>query len=126
MANDLNSLILEGVVSGKPLLNETSTTSDVLNFTIETTRYYKNRAGEDVEEKSQFKVVVYGRMCKLSLKDGAGVRVVGRLKQNKWTDSEGASHSEVQIVAEHIEIKKRSLVMGLVMTNSEFKRSIIK
>ena len=105
MSNDLNSLILEGVVSGKPLLNETSTTS-VLNFTVETAHYYKNRAGEVVEEKSQFKVVVYGRMCKLPLKDGSGVRIVGRLKQNKWTDSEGVSHSEVQIEAEHIEIKK--------------------
>ena len=99
----INSLILDGVVSGDPHLVETS---DVLNFTVETTRYYKNRAGEDVEEKSQFKVVVYGSMCKLSLKDGVGLRLVGRLKQNKWTDSEGASHSEVQIVAEHIEIRK--------------------
>ena len=101
--NDLNSLIIEGVVSGEPHLVETS---DVLNFTVETTRFYKNKAGEYVEEKSQFKVVVYGRMCKLPLKEGSGVRIVGRLKQNKWTDSEGASHSEVQIVAEHIEIKK--------------------
>ena len=101
--NMINSLILDGVVSGDPHLVKTS---DVLNFTFETTRYYKNRVGEDVEEKSQFKVVVYGRMCKLSLKDGVGVRIVGRLKQNKWTDSEGASHSEVQILAEHIEIKK--------------------
>ena len=99
----INSLIIEGVVSGEPHLVEKS---DVLNFTVETTRYYKNRAGEDVEEKSQFKVVVYGRMCKMPLKEGSGVRVVGRLKQNKWTDSEGASHSEVQIVAEHIEIRK--------------------
>ena len=105
MANDLNSLILEGVVSGKPLLNETSTTS-VLNFTVETTHYYKNRAGEDVEEKSQFKVVVYGSMCKLPLKDGVGIRLVGRLRQNKWTDGDGVSHSEVQVVAEHVEIKK--------------------
>ena len=107
MANDLNSLILEGVVSGKPLLNETSTTS-VLNFIVETNHYYKNRAGEDVDEKSQFKVVVYGSMWKLSLKDGVGIRLVGRLKQNKWTDSEGVSHSEVQIVAEHIEICGRT------------------
>lgn len=104
MANNLNTLILEGVVSGEPHLVETS---DVLNFTVETTRYYKNRAGEDVEEKSQFKVVVYGRMCKLPLKDGVGIRVVGRLKQNKWNDSDGVPHSEVQIVAEHIEIKKK-------------------
>ena len=102
--NDLNSLILEGVVIGEPHLVETS---DVLNFTVETTHYYKNRAGEDVEEKSQFKVVVYGSMCKLSLKDGVGIRLVGRLKQNKWTDGDGVSHSEVQIVAEHIEIKRK-------------------
>ena len=115
MANDLNSLILEGVVIGDPHLVETS---DVLNFTVETTRYYKNRAGEDVEEKSQFKVVVYGRMCKLSLKDGVGVRIVGRLKQNKWTDSEGASHSEVQIVAEHIEFRKKEFSNGL--SNDKF------
>ena len=115
MANNLNSLILEGVVSGEPHLVKTS---DVLNFTVETTRYYKNRAGEDVEEKSQFKVVVYGRMCKLSLKDGVGVRIVGRLKQNKWNDSDGVPHSEVQIVAEHIEIKKKELSNGL--SNDKF------
>lgn len=49
--NVLNSLILEGVVIGEPHLKETSTTS-VLNFTIEHTRYYKNKAGEDVTETS--------------------------------------------------------------------------
>ena len=102
--NMINSLIIEGVVSGEPHLVETS---DVLNFTVETTRYYKNRAGEDVEEKSQFKVVVYGRMRKLPLKDGVGILVVGRLKQNKWNDSDGVPHSEVQVVAENIEIKKK-------------------
>ena len=103
MANNLNSLILEGVVVGETHLVKTS---DVLNFTVETTRYYKNRAREDVEEKAQFKVVVFGRMCKLPLKEGSGVRIVGRLKQNIWTDSDGMKHSEVQIVAEHIEIRK--------------------
>ena len=106
MTNKLNSLMLEGVVSGEPLLNETSTTS-VLNFTIEHTRYYKNKKGEDVEEKSQFKVVAFGSMCKRSLKDGVGVRIVGRLRQNIWTDSDGMKRKEVQIVAEHIEIRKK-------------------
>lgn len=99
----INSLVIEGVVSGEPHKVETS---DVLNFTVETTRYYKNRAEEDVEEKSQFKVVAFGAMSELSLKDGVGVRVVGRLKENKWTDGDGVSHSEVQVIAEHIEIRK--------------------
>lgn len=102
--NMLNSLILEGVVSGEPHLVETS---DVINFTVETTRYYKNRAGENVEEKSTFKVVAFGAMTKLPLKDGAGIRLVGRLKQNIWTDSDGVLHSEVQIVAEHIEFRAK-------------------
>lgn len=103
--NMLNQVILEGVVSGEPHLKETSTTSE-LNFTIEYTRYYKNKAGEDVTETSQFDVVAFNSMCKRPLKDGMGVRLVGRLKQNKWTDKDGVSHSEVQIMAEHIEIKK--------------------
>ena len=106
MANDLNSLILYGVVIGEPHKVEAS---QVLNFTIGSERFYKNEAGEDVEETSQFKVVVYGRMCKLPLKEGSSVRVVGRLKQNKWNDSDGVPHSEVQIVAEHIEIKKKGV-----------------
>ena len=101
--NNLNSLILEGVVIGEPHLVETS---NIINFTIEVSRYYKNRAGEDVEEKSQFKVIAFGAMSKLPLKDGVGVRLVGRLKLSKWTDSEGVGHSEVQVVAEHIEIRK--------------------
>ena len=113
--NMINSLILDGVVSGEPHLVKTS---DVLNFTVETTRYYKNRAGEDVTETSHFKVVAFGRMCDIPVKEGSGVRVVGRLKQNKWTDSEGASHSEVQIVAEHIEIKKNEFSNGL--SNDKF------
>jgi single-strand DNA-binding protein len=102
--NMLNSLILEGVVSGEPHLVETS---DVLNFTVEVTRYYKNRAGEGVEEKSLFKVVAFGAMSKLPLKDGVGVRLVGRLKQNTWTDSDGKTHSEIQVIAEHIEMRAK-------------------
>lgn len=101
--NMINSLILEGVVSGEPHLVKTS---DVLNFTVETTRYYKSKTGEDVEEKSQFKVVGFGRMADLPIEVGKQVRIVGRLNQNKWTDGYGVTHSEVQVVAEHIEIRK--------------------
>lgn len=101
--NMMNSLIIEGVVVGEPHLVKAS---KVLNFTVEVTRYYKSRTGEDVEEKSQFKVVVYGRMTDLPIEVGKRIRIVGRLHQNKWTDGEGVTHSEVQVVAEHIEIKK--------------------
>ena len=104
--NMLNSVILEGVVSDEPHLDETS---DVLNFTIaiEVTSYYKNKAWKKVTETSRFRVVAFNSMCKRPLKNGSEVRLVGRLKQNKWTDKDGVPHSEVLIMAEYIEIKKK-------------------
>ena len=100
----LNSLIIEGVVVGEPHYYEEK---GVLNFTIETTRYYKNREGDMVTESSQFKVVCFGAMATYhsSLKEGKSLRIVGRLKLSKW-ESDGVIHSEVQVVAEHIEIRK--------------------
>ena len=100
--NNLNSLIIEGVVVGEPHYLEER---NVLNFTIEVARYYKTRDGNDATELSLFKVVAYGRMASLPMEVGKQVRVVGRLRENKWVDS-GVTHSEVQVVAEHIEIRR--------------------
>ena len=115
MANYLNSLILEGVVIGEPRKVEAA---QALNFTIGSERFYKNKAGEGVTETLQLKVVAYGGMCNIPVKEGSGVRIVGRLKQNIWTDSDGMKHSEVQIVAEHIEIRKNGFSNGL--SNDKF------
>lgn len=101
--NNLNSLIIEGVVKGEPHREEVGA-SKRMYFTVEVARYYKTRDGNDATELSQFKVVAYGFLSTLSLKDGVGVRIVGRLKQNTWVDG-GVTHSEVQVVAEHIEIR---------------------
>jgi single-strand DNA-binding protein len=35
------------------------------------------------------------------------VRVVGRLKQDRWTGTDGKPRSAVKIVAEHVEFKPR-------------------
>ena len=101
--NDMNSLIIEGVVKGEPHHEEMGATGRI-NFNIESCRYYKTRDGNYATERSQFKVVAYGRMCGTRLKDGSEVRLVGRLRQSVWS-TDGVTHSEVQIIAEHIEIK---------------------
>ena len=103
--NNINSLILEGVVKGEPH-NEKVGAFNRMYFTVEVARYYKTRDGNEATELSQFKVVAYGRMCDTPLKDGMGVRLVGRLKQNTWVDG-GVPHSEVQVVAEHIEMRAK-------------------
>lgn len=102
--NDLNSLIIEGVVKGEPHHEELAG-SNRLSFTIESCRYYKTRDGNNATERSLFKVVAYGRISGTPLTDGTGVRIVGRLRENTWS-TDGVTHSEVQVVAEHIEVKR--------------------
>ena len=57
---------------------------------------------------SYFDVTTWSRLaevCGESLSEGRGVRVVGRLKQDRWTSPEGQGRSKVSIVAEHVEFK---------------------
>ena len=102
--NMLNSLILEGnVVDGLSSIPEGK------DFGIEVIRYYKNREGENVEDKSYFRVEIYGNMTDekftKNIYVGRGIRVVGRLKQKIWTDEDGKEHSKIVVIAEHLEFK---------------------
>ena len=66
---------------------------------------------QDNEKKSEvsyFDVEVWNRVadnCLKTLAKGRGVRVVGRLKQDRWADKEGKNHSKVKVIAETVEFK---------------------
>ena len=106
--NQLNSIILEGNLVRDVEITEPMAGFKVAKGTIGVNRYYKNRNNEDVNEASFFDVDSYGNIAEFFAekgKKGRGVRVVGRLKQDTWKDSEGKSHSRVFVIAEHIEYK---------------------
>ena len=46
-------------------------------------------------------------VCNEYLTKGRGVRIVGRLKQDRWEDQEGKTRAKVHIVAEHVEFKPK-------------------
>lgn len=99
--NQLNSIILEGNIV------DTIKNDGVLGLTLAVTRHYKNEDGEAVDEVSYFDIETYDKLAEFAEKQsekGRGVRVVGRLKQNRWTD-DGKTGAKVFIVAEHIEFK---------------------
>ncbi|WP_319475274.1 single-stranded DNA-binding protein [Marispirochaeta aestuarii] len=41
--------------------------------------------------------------CAKVLKKGRGVRILGRLKQNRWEDAEGKTQYRIKIVADKLE-----------------------
>ncbi|WP_428768994.1 single-stranded DNA-binding protein [Treponema sp. HNW] len=105
--NSLNSIILEGNIVQEPVLRETAKGTSVCTFSIMCTRTYKQDEGYE-KEISFFNIDAWGKLAELTVKNGTkgrGVRVVGRLKQSRWVDSEEKNRSKISIVAEHIEFK---------------------
>lgn len=105
--NNLNSVIVEGNLVKDADFDETIRGTSFCAFSVATNRYYK--AGEDImHEVSYFDVEAWGNLaksCKNLLVKGSGVRIVGRLKQDRWNNEDGKAMSRVKIVAEHIEAK---------------------
>jgi len=105
--NSLNSILVEGNLTKDPVLAQTPKGTDVCNFSVASNRFY--RQDEELQkEVSFFDVEVWAKnaqRCAEFLTKGRGVRVVGRLKQDRWSDSEGKNRSRVKIVGEHVEFK---------------------
>jgi len=107
--NNMNSIILEGNLTKDPVMRSTPKGTAVCHFTVASNRYYKSE-NERREEVGYFEVEVWSRLaetCDEYLSKGRGVRVVGRLKQNRWTTTEGKPRSKIQIVAEHVEFQPK-------------------
>ena len=104
--NNLNSIILEGNLTADPVLAQLPNGTSVLHFSIGVNRTYK-REDEKVKDVSFFSVETFGKLaesCNTYLSKGRGVRVIGRLKQNRWIDPDGIKHEKILVNAEHIEL----------------------
>ncbi|MBN1242455.1 MAG: single-stranded DNA-binding protein [Spirochaetales bacterium] len=105
--NSLNSILVEGNLTRDPELRTTPGGTPVCAFALASNRFYRQNDAME-KEVSFFDVEAWNRLaesCGEQLKKGRGVRVVGRLKQDRWNDQEGKQHSKVKIVAEHVEFK---------------------
>ena len=106
--NSLNSVLVEGNLTRDPVLAATPKGTPVCNFSLATNRFY--RGEEEIErEVSFFDVETWSRLaerCGEQLAKGRSVRVVGRLKQDRWNDKDGNPRARVKIVAEHVEYRR--------------------
>ncbi|MDR3147704.1 MAG: single-stranded DNA-binding protein, partial [Treponema sp.] len=81
--------------------------TQVCNFTLASNRFYKQDSGME-KEVGFFDVETWSKLaehCYNQGRKGRGVRVVGRLKQDRWNGTDGKPHSRVAIVAEHVEFR---------------------
>jgi single-strand DNA-binding protein len=105
--NNLNSILIEGNLVRDPLLKSTPKGTPVCTFSIVSNRFYK---GNNCLEKevSFFNIETWSKLAEYCYNQGhkgRGVRIVGRLKQDRWTGSDGKPYSKISIVAEHVEFR---------------------
>ncbi|MDR2185734.1 MAG: single-stranded DNA-binding protein [Treponema sp.] len=105
--NNLNSILIEGNLVRDPLFRTTPKGTPLCTFSLASNRFFRQDSGLE-KEVSIFDVETWAKLaeaCYSKGHKGRGVRVVGRLKQERWNDSEGKLRSKVTIVAEHVEFR---------------------
>jgi single-strand DNA-binding protein len=105
--HNLNSILIEGNLVRDPLLRSTPKGAQVCTFTLASNRLLKRDSGLE-KEVGFFDVESWGKLadhCYNQGHKGRGVRVVGRLKQDRWNGADGKTHSRITIVAEHVEFR---------------------
>jgi single-strand DNA-binding protein len=105
--NNLNSILIEGTLTRDPEFRATDNETPLCKFSVASNHLYKS-GGRLEEEASFFDVEARGKLAErcrdLGRKMGA-VRVVGRLKQERWEGDDGKFHAKVFIVAEQVEFR---------------------
>lgn len=103
----VNSIIIEGNLTRDGELTYTASGVACLKLGLAYNRSYLDK-GEWAKKTSFFEVVAWGELA-LRIQQyttiGKGIRVVGRLEQDRWQGQDGQNRSAVKIVAEHIEVK---------------------
>jgi single-strand DNA-binding protein len=105
--NNLNSILIEGNLVKDPEYRTTTKGTPVCKFPIASNRFYKQENSME-KEVSFVNVESWGKLAESvnnTGRKGRGVRVVGRIKQERWQNSEGKAMSRIIIVAEHVEFR---------------------
>lgn len=104
--NNLNTVLMEGTLIRDPERSNQAEGSSTCKLALANNRYYF-KAGDWEQDASFFTIYVFGPVaeaCMKVLKKGRGIRVVGRLKQLRYTVA-GLNREKVAILAEHIEFQ---------------------
>lgn len=104
VSTNSNTVVIEGNLTRDPELKETPKGTPVCSFCVASNRYYKvdNESKQDVYFFDVETWAALAETCGRNLAKGKGVKIVGKLRQDRWTDGEGKNHSRVKIVADHV------------------------
>lgn len=100
----INKVILVGHLGRDPEIRSTASGTPVGNFSLATSRQWKDRDGQRQEETEWHQVVVWGRQAEVAgqyLSRGRLVYVEGRLQTRSWEDRQsGEKRYKTEVICE--------------------------
>ena len=103
MKNLNNQVQLIGRVGNDIELKETKTSKKFINISIATNEYYKNKAGERVQDTTWHKVIAWNKSAELMfdlLEKGNEIMLQGKLSNRTYDDKDGNKQYITEVVAE--------------------------
>jgi len=98
----VNRIILVGNLGRDPELRYTPQGTPVCSFTLATNERRKDRAGENQDVTTWFRVTLWGRQAETAsqyLSKGRPVYIEGRLRMEEWTDKDGKQRYTLEVNA---------------------------
>jgi single-strand DNA-binding protein len=106
MSWDINHVVIVGRLTRDPDLSYTQSGSAVCRFSVAVNRSSGAVAEGQEDTTSFFNVVAWNKtaeLCKEYLSKGKQVGIDGRLQQRRWSGTDGAKRSSVEIVANNVQ-----------------------
>jgi len=103
----INKVILIGNVGRDPELRYTSSGTAVTNFSLATSRRYKDRDGNQREETEWHRCVAWARLAEIINQyapKGKQLYLEGRLQTRQWDDKDGNTKYTTEIVIEEMKL----------------------
>lgn len=102
---DLNKVMLIGRLTRDPESRTTPQGAAVTNFSIATSRVWKDQQGNQ-QEKTEFHNIVawrkLGEICAQYLSKGRQVYVEGHLQTRTWDDQDGKKNYRTEVIADNM------------------------
>jgi single-strand DNA-binding protein len=107
----INKVILVGNVGRDPELRYTASGTAVANFSLATSRRYKDRDGNQQEQTEWHRCVAWARTAEIVnqyANKGKQLYIEGRLQTRQWEDRDGKTRYTTEVVADNIQLLGRA------------------
>lgn len=105
--SDLNKAMVIGRLGKDPEVRATQGGTKVANFSVATSKKWKDKKGDAHEETQWHRIIAWGKLaeiCEKYLKKGKQVYIEGELQTREWKDKEGVTKYTTEIVASNLQM----------------------